>query len=70
MDDFFCTYLLCNPTGFATWPHRWGFRDVGGCAKWSADSRRVRRLCGGNHEQHRHTSCVDTSIASLTSRDR
>src|SRR2546425_5533494 len=22
MDDFFCTYLLCNPTGFATWPHR------------------------------------------------
>jgi len=52
------TYLLCNPTGFAAKPQWRELRDVGGCTKWHADSRRVRRLCGGNHEQHRHTGAV------------
>jgi len=51
------TYLLCNPTGFAADPRWWELRDVGGCRKWSAFSRRVRCLCGGNHESHRHTRC-------------
>lgn len=35
---------------------------LGGCAKWVAHSRRVGRLCGGNHESHRHTSCLDTGM--------
>jgi hypothetical protein len=40
-------------------------RDVGGCAKWVAHSRRFGRLCGGNHESHRHTGCLDTGLARI-----